>query len=83
MKSPYKGAIHHSRGQAPEGCAARGKRTKQTAPDKGATNPPFKGVLHHSRGQAPEGCAARGKRTKQTAPDKGATTPCMSHNFYI
>ena len=39
MKSPDKGAIHHSRGQAHEGCAARGKRTKQTAPDKGATTP--------------------------------------------
>ena len=64
MKSPDKGVIHHSRGQAHEGCAARGKRTKQTAPDKGATIRPTRTRFTIAAGCAPEGCAARGKRIK-------------------
>ena len=68
MKSPDKGAIHHSRGQAPEGCAARGKRTKQTAPDKGATIRLTRARFTIAAGKHPKGAQPAGNEQNKRRP---------------
>ncbi len=42
LKPPDKDGIHHSRGQAPVGYAARGTQPQTMAPDKGATIRPIR-----------------------------------------